>query len=291
MRCPNCNSPVEKDDEFCEICGARLMGKRNSKLPAVIISLAVVLAAAGGIGVWVFTGDYHPKGEDTTTDIAELNNGAEQETGSEKSQADTDESDSAEDRSTDRTDGTEDSGTSSGAAVTDGKTVDGTDQQEASGQTDAYDPSEGGIHRYEYVASDCSWSEAYQKCLDSGGYLARINSQEEYDYILSQIDQKQMQNIHFRIGGRRDANSQDYYWVDDTNTLYGEKINSGDYWCSGQWMSGEPSFSDGEIQENCLDIFYYQKEGRWVWNDVPDDILATVPEYAGKLGYICEYED
>ena len=162
----------------------------------MIISLAVVLAAAGGIGVWVFTGDYHPKGEDTTTDIAELNNGAEQETGSEKSQADTDESDSAEDRSTDRTDGTEDSGTSSGAAVTDGKTVDGTDQQEASGQTDAYDPSEGGIHRYEYVASDCSWSEAYQKCLDSGGYLARINSQEEYDYILSQIDQKQMQNIH-----------------------------------------------------------------------------------------------
>ena len=56
-------------------------------------------------------------------------------------------------------------------------------------------------------------------------------------------------------------------------------------------MTGEPSFSDKDTQENCLDIFYYQKEDRWVWNDVPDDILKTVPEYAGKLGYICEYEN
>lgn len=275
MRCPKCGSTVEKGNEFCENCGTRLKTVKKSKLPVVLVSLTVVLIMAGGIGVWILTGEYHSKSEseDLVTDAADLNNHSEQETEAEESQPDRAKSDDTSDKNIEH----EDTG--------------GTGKSDVSEKEDVYDITEGGIHKYEYVVNDCSWSEAYQKCLESGGYLARINSQEEYDYILSQINQKQMENIHFRIGGRRDENSQDYYWVDDMNNLYGEKINSEDYWCSGQWMTGEPSFSDKDTQENCLDIFYYQKEDRWVWNDVPDDILKTVPEYAGKLGYICEYEN
>lgn len=275
MRCPKCGSTVEKGNEFCENCGTRLKTVKKSKLPVVLVSLTVVLIMAGGIGVWILTGEYHSKSEseDLVTDAADLNNHSEQETEAEESQPDRAKSDDTSDKNIEH----EDTG--------------GTGKSDVSEKEDVYDITEGGIHKYEYVVNDCSWSEAYQKCLESGGYLARINSQEEYDYILSQINQKQMENIHFRIGGRRDENSQDYYWVDDMNNLYGEKINSEDYWCSGQWMTGEPSFSDKDTQENCLDIFYYQKEDRWVWNDVPDDILKTVPEYEGKLGYICEYEN
>lgn len=275
MRCPKCGSKVEKGNEFCENCGTKLKTVKKSKLPVVLVSLTVALIMAGGIGGWILTGEYHPKSEseDLVTDAADLNNHSEQETESEESQPDRAKSDDTSNKNIEN----EDTG--------------GTGESDVSEQEDAYDITEGGIHKYEYVVNDCSWSEAYQKCLESGGYLARINSREEYDYILSQINQKQMENIHFRIGGRRDENSQDYYWVDDMNNLYGEKINSEDYWCSGQWMTGEPSFSDKDTQENCLDIFYYQKEDRWVWNDVPDDILKTVPEYAGKLGYICEYEN
>ena len=275
MRCPKCGSTVEKGNEFCENCGTRLKTVKKSKLPVVLVSLTVALIMAGGIGGWILTGEYHPKSEseDLVTDAADLNNHSEQETEAEESQPDRAKSDDTSDKNIEH----EDTG--------------GTGKSDVSEKEDVYDITEGGIHKYEYVVNDCSWSEAYQKCLESGGYLARINSQEEYDYILSQINQKQMENIHFRIGGRRDENSQDYYWVDDMNNLYGEKINSEDYWCSGQWMTGEPSFSDKDTQENCLDIFYYQKEDRWVWNDVPDDILKTVPEYAGKLGYICEYEN
>ena len=44
------------------------------------------------------------------------------------------------------------------------------------------------------------------------------------------------------------------------------------------------------MEETCLDIYYYSKEKRWVWNDVPNDILDVVPSYAGTLGYIVEYE-
>jgi len=56
-------------------------------------------------------------------------------------------------------------------------------------------------------------------------------------------------------------------------------------------MRNEPSYQDGDVQENCLDIFYYKDEGRWVWNDIPNNVLQNVSYFSGKIGYICEYED
>ena len=151
--------------------------------------------------------------------------------------------------------------------------------------------SEGGIHRYEYCVEDCSWSQAFMKAKEKGGYLAHIDSREEFDHLVSEISQKGMNSIRFMLGGRRDMDSTSYYWVDASNTTYGACLNSPDYWAYSAWMKGEPSITDGDIAETSVCMFFSSDYGSWVLNDVPENILAVVPDFSGKIGYIVEYEN
>ena len=162
-------------------------------------------------------------------------------------------------------------------------------------ETETEDSSEGGIHRYEYYKSDCSWSEAFQRAIDAGGYLARINSKEEYDYIAKQLSGSGFDGmVLFHIGGRRDPGTNEYYWVDEENSLYGNCINSPEYWASGYcWLENEPSYSDSydnkTIEEDKMSL--YKVNDQWSFNDSADDIVSWYSKYTGKIGYIIEYED
>lgn len=144
------------------------------------------------------------------------------------------------------------------------------------------------IHEYEFIIADCTWVEAKQDCLDRGGYLVNIDSQEEYDYILSKIQEQNLQDKVFYLGGGRSIDSNVYYWIDKNNQFTGDSLNFTDAWCSGNWMANEPSLKDGDTTENIMTMFFYKGENRWVWNDAPNDITQY---YSGKTGYICEYED
>ncbi len=148
-----------------------------------------------------------------------------------------------------------------------------------------------GGHTYRLVISDSTWTEAFQEAINAGGYLVRFDSREEYQYVLQQINDSGSSGIMFRIGGRRDPDSAVYKWVDKNNLPMGESLNSPSSWTYSEWMGGEPSFQDGDIAECYMDIYYYRNEGRWVWNDVPDDIISVVPSYSGRIGYIIEFDN
>lgn len=147
---------------------------------------------------------------------------------------------------------------------------------------------EEGIHRYEYVVKDCTWEEAFYEAIAKGGHLAHINSEEEYAYILQEIETLELKKVHFYLGGRRDSDGSAYYWVNNDNELYGEPLNdNNDVWCADAWLEGEPSFWDGDSEEKYLNIFYYRTEDRWIWNDVSGEVIDI---YSNMIGYIVEYE-
>lgn len=291
---------------------------RKNKNAKIVIIVVVCLAFVIGIGTGVGAGKYFldKKGKTESTKSQDASkNGSDSIKGGTASK----ENDSLKDQDEDNTQGTKgdsedqadsskkddskdnsskDSDDSKNQADSGNSSAQESDQNNQSGNqggSTTYDASvpedDPAVHRYEYIISDCTWQEAFQDCLNRGGYLVRINSSKEYEALRKEISRKRLTDIYFRIGGRRDSQSQDYYWVNQDNKLFGEKLNSDDSWCSDEWMEKEPSFRDGNLEEKYMDLFFYDGEKRFVWNDVPDDMLQAEPAYSGKLGYICEYED
>lgn len=58
MLCPKCGAEVRKDDIFCDQCGYPLKKRKRTFLP-VIVTLVLILIAAGGTAVWIVMDDYH----------------------------------------------------------------------------------------------------------------------------------------------------------------------------------------------------------------------------------------
>ena len=158
----------------------------------------------------------------------------------------------------------------------------------------------GGVtsanHRYELVVEDLTWSEAESLCREKGGYLATITSWDEMERIQEQIVLEDKTNVTFFIGAHNESESiiHHYYWHEPENGEAYEMIPIYDIlW--DFWLKGEPSESglteDGvEVDEDCVVIFYRKADERCYLNDVPDDILSAAPSYAGKVGYVCEYD-
>lgn len=280
---------------------------KNHKNVKVIIIVAVCLAFVVGIGAGVGAGRYFldKKGQKTDAKTENAKPDHTSQNGSDVVKGEADSKDDGENADANSSkgesskgDNSKDKADSTDPNQNDGKANEqnqGTDNQGQAAVTSTYDTSvpadDKAVHRYEYIISDATWQEAFQDCLNRGGYLVRINSSDEYEAIRKEISRQKMTDIYFRIGGRRDSQSKDYYWVNEENKLFGEKLNSDSSWCSEEWMKGEPSFQDGNLEEKYMDLFFFDGEKRFVWNDVPDDMLKAEPAYSGKLGYICEYEN
>lgn len=152
-----------------------------------------------------------------------------------------------------------------------------------------------GIHTYDFICRSNvgTWEDAYKECIQNNAHLVTFETQEEFQYVTEQLTNKGYQNYIFYIGGRRDMDSQQYYWIDKNNNLTGDALNNVESWTSECWLTGEPSFRDEglNLDEHVMCMFYKEDIGRWVWNDIPNDLVSAIPAYDGKIGIIYEYEN
>lgn len=149
-------------------------------------------------------------------------------------------------------------------------------------------------HRYEFYVADVTWTQAEELCRSKGGYLATITSRDELEKITKQMCEEGKEKVTFYIGATRDENyggDSMYHWVHDQENEM--MIISGAF--ADFWLPGEPSYQGEDVEGNSVeeqyvDLFYRSSDGRCYLNDVVNDILQQAPGYAGKIGYICEFE-
>lgn len=277
-RCPRCGYGNEDGSLFCAECGCRLQMQpqiRNEKKSGAnqLLFVIIGIAAALLIGTSVFLATKIFLKEDGPKDLISdtENTGSPQET---------------------ETAPSKEIASSKAGALAD-KNVPSeervSEEQETEEVSDSHSDDESGIHRYELVRRDCTWQEAREDCRQRGGYLARINSYDEYVALVRQIQMEEgFEEVHFYLGGRREDGQTDYYWVNDEDETVGDVLNGGGSWEEDVWMAGEPSYVDGDAQEMYMNLFYYKEDLAWVLNDVPEDVSVYYP---GKTGYICEFEN
>lgn len=139
---------------------------------------------------------------------------------------------------------------------------------------------------YEVYFADISWDEAVAQCQAKGGHLLTIESEEEYQKIMSIISQYNNKSTYY-LGGWRSVDSYDYYWIDEYGYQYGTSINGNPH-----WLPGEPTYYDeaSGLTEDCIVMFYQSSSSQWLYNDIPADYLSVADYKRGRIAYICEYD-
>lgn len=152
--------------------------------------------------------------------------------------------------------------------------------------------AEEGVHRYDIIVEDATWTEAQEECERRGGYLVRINTDEEYKAILKQIEAEVDGRKQFFIGAARNPSYEEYYWVYENGRLGTERINNNPKY-DAYWLAGEPSYTDigSGMMETRMVLLQPAGSNEWVWNDIPDNLIGARETISTKMGYICEYED
>ncbi len=172
--------------------------------------------------------------------------------------------------------------------------VDGVAMMTLADFTQKQDPNfvqnERELHRYELVRMDVTYEQAVAEAAARGGYLARITSEEEFNHVTGMISGQQLANVRFFVAGTRTNGGQDYYWTYPDGTFTGDLIDDPYSWCGPLWMAGGPSFTDNGRPETAVIIYFYDGEGRFVFNDVSKDYLTYDYNYCGYAGFIVEYD-
>lgn len=142
------------------------------------------------------------------------------------------------------------------------------------------------VSSYSVHFGDVTWGEAVKACQNMGGHLVTIDSEEEFNQIMSLIAPYDKKSVFF-LGGWRSADSYEYYWIDNNGYQYGSALNG-----NSHWLPGEPTFYDQSTgtAEDCMMMYYNNDVGQWIYNDVPGNYLDFADYKSGRVAYICEIE-
>lgn len=130
-----------------------------------------------------------------------------------------------------------------------------------------------GTH-YQLFIEDVSWQEARQRCLDKGGWLATVSSEDELEDVIMIAAEGGVDKVW--LGCHR-----------ENNALIWENNEQIDFY---RWGNGEPSYVDkgDNVVEDCLLLWRFNN--KWVYNDSRNNPVADYPAmYSGQIGYICEF--
>lgn len=146
----------------------------------------------------------------------------------------------------------------------------------------------GGVlsakHHYELFMGDVTWDEARAFCEERGGYLATLTTAEEYERIQNCIEENDLTDMMFWVGS---TNYHGYYWLEPGEELSRYYMLS-HYNALWRFADGEPDYEGGVY------LFYDVGRQQYLLADAPDDIISSDSEdfpYAGKIGFICEYNE
>lgn len=141
-------------------------------------------------------------------------------------------------------------------------------------------------HRYELVVEDVTWEEAAARCREKGGYLATVTSNEEMCRIQEQVTAEEKTDITFFVGAK------ERNWLEhgteelDVMILY----TILDFWLDGELDPKRWQTEGEEALKNYFVLVYRESDERCYLGEELNDILTAKPSYAGKIGYICEYD-
>jgi len=139
-------------------------------------------------------------------------------------------------------------------------------------------------HTYEAIQADVGWEDAKSAAENKGGYLATINSLEEFNLVTSMAFEKEIRVIW--VGANRGELSD---W-NKVKWITGEPI---DY--LGKWFYNpntgisEPSLTnENGVPEKYLMIF--RVDDNWYYNDANNEDTLVAYKNKGWIGYVIEYE-
>ena len=155
--------------------------------------------------------------------------------------------------------------------------------------------SDGEVtHRYKLISGNTSWPEAWKRSLETGGYLARLETEEEYKQIVDKLgsNSETSKLWYIYLGGERDEMGAYRWKSEDGEYLEGDLADSS-LWYMGYWYPGEPSFTDEDegrtIEETCITLM--KVDEKWYFNDSNIDLTSAYSDLAGDdIAYLVEFE-